>query len=290
MLPTISENLNIPRKPLALRTCAARCLLRYLSTISQPNGVFISARVSEFWLFSLHRFHVCLLLSKWRKLRSEEFALKFCFKLNKTAAETHRMLKEAFGEQVLGQARTFEWFKGFKDGRESVEGRKHSGRPSTCTIPEMSAKVREVILENRRQTIHDVGKFCCEVLRRMRENARRKRPEMWKNGDWLLHHDNAPAHTSLVLREFPTKNNTTTVPHPAYSPDLAPCNFYVFPKMILQLKGRRFVSIEEIKAESQQVLNMLTPEDFNECFQKWQNRCDRCIQAQGDYFEGDGGN
>jgi len=118
----------------------------------------------------------------------------------------------------------------------------------------------------------------------------RKWPEMWKNGDWLLHHDNAPAHTSLVVREFLTKNNVSTVPHPAYSPDLAPCDFYVFPKMKLWLKGRHFASIEEVQAESQQILNMLMPVDFNECFQKWQNRWDRCIQAQGDYFEGDGGN
>jgi len=60
--------------------------------------------------------------------------------------------------------------------------------------------------------------------------------------------------------------------------------------MKLRLKGRRFLSIEEIQAESQQVLNTLTPADFSECFRKWQNRWDRCIQAQGDYIEGDGGN
>ena len=77
LLPKISENLNIPRKPLALRNCATRCLLLYLSTVSQPTCVFISARVSEFWLFSLHNFHVCLLVSKWRMLRSKEFALNF---------------------------------------------------------------------------------------------------------------------------------------------------------------------------------------------------------------------
>ena len=81
----------------------------------------------------------------------------------------------------------------------------------------------------------------------------------------------------------------TTVPHPAYSPDLAPCDFYMFPKMKLRLKGRHFVSIEEVQAESQQVLNMLTLADFSECFQKWQNRWDRCIQAQDDHFKGDGG-
>jgi len=117
----------------------------------------------------------------------------------------------------------------------------------------------------------------------------RKQPEMWKNGNWLLHHDNVPAHTSLVVREFLTKNNMTTVLHPAYSPDLAPCDFYVFPKMKLRLKGR-CSSIEEVQAKSQQILNTLTLADFNECFQKWQNCWDRCIQAQGDYFKGDGGN
>ena len=62
VLLKISENLNVPRKPLALRTCAARCLFLYLSTNSVATGVFISARVSELWLFSLHHFHECLRL------------------------------------------------------------------------------------------------------------------------------------------------------------------------------------------------------------------------------------
>jgi hypothetical protein len=77
VLPSGSENLDIPRKTLALRTCATTCLLPYLSTLSQPTGVFISARGSEFWLFSWHRFHVCLSLSKWRMLMSKELALNF---------------------------------------------------------------------------------------------------------------------------------------------------------------------------------------------------------------------
>ena len=262
------------------------------------------------------------------------------------------MLKQAFGEQALSQARTFEWFKRFKDGQESMEDDKYSGRPSTCTTPEMIAKVHEVILEDRRRTIHDVcnhvglscgscqrilayelnmrriaakfvprllnndqrdhqvqvcttlqeavrhdpnflsrvitgdeswvydynpetkqqwktpsslrpkkvrqirsniksmlinfldirgivhkafvppgqtvnGKFYCEVLRRLRENVRRKWPEMWKNGNWLLHHDNAPAHTSLIVREFPTKNNVTLFPtlptHLTWFPAISTC-------------------------------------------------------------------
>jgi hypothetical protein len=53
------------------------------------------------------------------------------------------MLKEAFGEQSLSQARTFERFKHFKDGREPVEDRKHSGRLSTCTTLEMIVKLHD---------------------------------------------------------------------------------------------------------------------------------------------------
>ena len=64
-------------------------------------------------------------------VKEQKIGIKFCFRLVKTAAQTHRMLKEAFGEQALSQARTFEWFKHFKDGRESVEDCKSSGRLST---------------------------------------------------------------------------------------------------------------------------------------------------------------
>jgi hypothetical protein len=52
------------------------------------------------------------------------------------------------------------------------------------------------------QTVN--GKFYCEVLKRLREGTQRKRPDKWKNNNWFLHHDNVPAHTSLVVRPFLT--------------------------------------------------------------------------------------
>ena len=70
------------------------------------------------------------------------------------------MLKEAFGEQALSQARTSEWFKHFKDGRESVEDDKHSDRPSTCITPEMITKVREGILEDKLSTMFVITLDC----------------------------------------------------------------------------------------------------------------------------------
>ena len=79
--------------------------------------------------------------------------------------------------------------------------------------------------------------FYVGVLKRLRENVRRKRPDQRRNNTWLLHHDNAPANVALLTRRFFTDNNMTVVPHPPYSPDLEPSNFFLFPKLKMKRKG-----------------------------------------------------
>jgi hypothetical protein len=106
------------------------------------------------------------------------------------------------------------------------------------------------------------GKFYCEVLRRVRENIQRKPLDKWRNNSWDLHNDNAPAHASLFVRQFLVSTKTTVVPHPPYTLDFATYDFFLFPKMKLKLKGRRFDSIEEIQNESQDVMETLTRNDF----------------------------
>jgi histone-lysine N-methyltransferase SETMAR len=130
------------------------------------------------------------------------------------------------------------------------------------------------------QTVN--GKFYCEVLKRLKEGIRRKRPDKWKNNNWFIHRDNAPAHTSLVVRQLLTSKNIRAIPPPPYSPDLAPCDFFLFPKMKLRLKGRRFDTTEEIHAEKQEVIDTLTFENLQGCIKSWETRWDRCIHAQGD--------
>ena len=93
----------------------------------------------------------------------------------------------------------------------------------------------------------------------------------------------------MAARRFLTDNNMTVVPHPPYSPNLAPSDFFLFPKLKMKHKGRRFQTLEEIQVESQAVLNTLRDNDFQECFKNWQSRRDRCQASEGDYFEGDVG-
>jgi hypothetical protein len=77
-------------------------------------------------------------------------------------------------------------------------------------------------------------------------------------------------------------------PHQLHSPDLAPCDFFIFPKMKLKRKERLFDTIEEIQAEWQKVLDTLAEKNFQEDFRKWRRRWDRCLHAGGNNFEGDG--
>jgi hypothetical protein len=93
-------------------------------------------------------------------------------------------------------------------------------------------------------------------------------------------------HTSVFTQQFLTKHKMAVILHPPYSPDLAPRDFFLFPKMKSKLKGRRFDIIEEIQAESPRVLDNFTEK---EAFQKPRRRWNQCLHAGGNYFEGDVG-
>jgi len=104
---------------------------------------------------------------------------------------------------------------------------------------------------------------------------------------WLLHHDNAPAHASFLIRSYMAKYQTSVVPHPIYSPDLAPADLFLFPKLKTTLKCRRFQTTEDIQENAITELRAITESAFQEAFQQWKKRWERCIASRGDYFEGD---
>ena len=69
--------------------------------------------------------------------------------------------------------------------------------------------------------------YYLEVMQRLREAVRKKRPDAWRENQWMLQHDNAPAHSSFLVRDFLAKHATTVLPQSPYSPDLAPADFSV---------------------------------------------------------------
>ena len=73
-----------------------------------------------------------------------------------------------------------------------------------------------------------------------------RRPQLLATGDWQLHHNNAPANASHLLQFLGETLNHLGDSAP-YSPDLMPCNFWLFLKLKSSLKGKRFQTIGEIQ-------------------------------------------
>jgi hypothetical protein len=82
-----------------------------------------------------------------------------------------------------------------------------------------------------------------DVIRRLMDAVRRKRPEKWSTNMWFLHHDNVPTHRSVLVEDFLTKYNVMSLEYPPHSSDLVPFDFYLFPRPKSAFKGRRFVMI-----------------------------------------------
>jgi len=75
--------------------------------------------------------------------------------------------------------------------------------------------------------------------------------------------------------------------HPPYSPELAPCNFWLFPKLKKALKGQRFADLSDIQRNVKTLLRGILENDFRDCFRQWHHCLMKCIASQGEYFKGD---
>ena len=99
---------------------------------------------------------------------------------------------------------------------------------------------------------------------------------------WYFHQDNAPVNNSILVTDYLIKMGIKTVSQPPYSQDLAPCDFWLFPKF----RGCYYETIEEMKEAVTKVIDTLTQEDFYGLFQNFLEPYNKCIAAGGDYFVG----
>ena len=108
----------------------------------------------------------------------------------------------------------------------------------------------------------------CWGFKGVQEEVPSERPALFKSGRWHFHQDNTPVHNSILVTDCLTKMGIKTVPQTSYSPNLAPCDFWLFPK----LRGCRYETIEEMKEAVTKVIDTLTQEDFHGAFQKFVER------------------
>ena len=101
----------------------------------------------------------------------------------------------------------------------------------------------------------------------------------------LFHHDNAPSHQASTTQETIDKGSIEVQCHPPYSPDLAPCDFFLFPTLKKILRGRQFDHVADLQRAVQSAIASLGTSTYKNCFYSWVKRCKRCISFKGEYFE-----
>ena len=158
------------------------------------------------------------------------------------------MLQTAFRPSCINRASVFEWHKRFKEGRESVRDYERCGRSKEVNTPQEENPSEEA-------SPLQIG----SVAFPPRQHS-----------------------SPILVTDYLTKMGIKTVPQPPYSRDLAPCDFWLFPK----LRGCRYETIEEMKEAVTKVIDTFTQEDFYGALQKMLERYNKCIAAGGDYFEG----
>ncbi len=124
------------------------------------------------------------------------------------------------------------------------------------------------------------------IFRRFDAAHRRRRPNSTVHGRRFLHMDNAPAHKATLTLGLIEQLGWTRLPQPAYSPDLAPSDFWLFHRLKRNLRGVRFPSMDTLKeAVSEEVAQITALEYRHSIMVSWPRRWRRCLEEQGNYFE-----
>ena len=108
------------------------------------------------------------------------------------------------------------------------------------------------------------NKILPEVFSKFREMSERSTVQ-----DVMLHHDNAAPHTSKIVTKYLKQERVNVLPHLPYSPDLAPCNFFLFPKLKKELKNKKYDKVENLARGVQAVVSSISKDEYYKYFESW---------------------
>ena len=173
----------------------------------------------------------------------EWYAIKFCFKLGKNATEMHGMFRQLFDHLAWIE---HQFLSGIRDSRKPG---------SLWGIMRGVGGVRKSIHQS--WLAKRLG-LLCWGFKGVQKEIPLEEASTLQIGSWHFYQDIAPVHNSILVTDYLTKMGIKTVPHPPYSPDLAPSDFWLFPKLKEKLRGCCYETIDEMKEAVTKVIDILT--------------------------------
>ncbi|PNF35252.1 hypothetical protein B7P43_G06857 [Cryptotermes secundus] len=235
---------------------------------------------------------------------------------NVPSAEIHHRLQQQYGEECFSTTGVFEWCKCFREGTEHVENEPRDCRPRTSVTEPNTDNADELIRENRRITIKELGamlpisvgsvedivkyhlhyrkvnawwipRTLLDMNKMVRMQAashllQQFEDEGGKQAGFLQ--DNARPHTAKTTMETLWKLKRNLLTHPPYIPDLAPSDFYLFGRLKSDLQGMRFVD-DIINQTVQEWIHHQPQVFFEKGIRMLPERWKKCVDSGGEYFE-----
>ncbi len=137
----------------------------------------------------------------------------------------------------------------------------------------------------RNQTM--TGRLYLQAIQELYEAIQNRRTQLWRRGDIILHDDNASPHRADPVEHWKRQHAIRVLPHPPYSPDLAPADFWLFGRLKKVMRGIRYPDQNVLEFETDRMLGLIPQHEFRDAIlRKWPHRMRRCISHDGNYFEG----
>ncbi|UYV73198.1 hypothetical protein LAZ67_10002165 [Cordylochernes scorpioides] len=225
----------------------------------------------------------------------QRICIEFCVKLQISATETFEMLNKAFPNDAPKRTTVFEWHSRFKAGRISIEDDPRQGRPKFQRTDENVQKITDLIKENPRTTLleleQDTGISKTTIGRIVTEDLKLKNtpakfiPRFLTNEQKLCRLATCEDMMEMTRTDPECKDkiitgdetrvygyDPETKPQSAEWRDIAPNDFFLFPKLKAVLKGRHFDTRDDIIEKSPLALKSIPKEAYKNCFDNWEKR------------------
>lgn len=124
----------------------------------------------------------------------------------------------------------------------------------------------------------------CQQLDSLTCALKKIRPNLINRKGVILQHDNAKPHTSKMTQQKIRELGYEVLPHPPYSPDIAPSDYYLFRSMAHFLKGKNYQKLDDIKNDLQSFFDQKTPEFYSDGIHSLVDRWQRVVETDGEYL------
>ncbi|UYV76430.1 hypothetical protein LAZ67_14000382 [Cordylochernes scorpioides] len=176
-------------------------------------------------------------------------------------------LKNIYGESCVSQKNIYKWVN---------ESQRSAGKVLLTIFWDVDGPICLDFLSSRQRMNSDL--YCAIVVNKLKPGIRNKRRGKLSKGVLFLH-DNARPHTSCKTVSTIIKLGFEVLEHPAYSPDLAPSDYFLFGLLKKELKGKRFDSDEDVQKVVQDFFHTLPKSAYKEGIYKLPERWRRCIES-----------